>query len=164
MSKTYIFMKRKKRSILIITTMVLVTIVLIFGIQNRINQYKILHSYVYSYLQGNHILIGEYSYLERSSVDGISFAMNIKGTKISILSFEMLMLNSDQLDESLEGYLHVISCNPDSISIETGSRILDGKYRVRYMNKEEGNISPIVTNYMFLENDSTSLCLEKLKY
>ena len=62
-----------------------------------------------------------------------------------------------ELEEEGKGEWKVISTNPDSISIESTSNPLNGKYAVKILDKA----NEIGLRYIILDNDSTHLVLRK---
>ncbi|EGN56901.1 hypothetical protein Premu_1485 [Hallella multisaccharivorax DSM 17128] len=62
-----------------------------------------------------------------------------------------------ELEEEGKGEWKVISTNPDSISIESTSNPLNGRYAVKILDKA----NEIGLRYIILDNDSTHLVLRK---
>ena len=62
-----------------------------------------------------------------------------------------------KLEKNGKGEWKVISRNPDSISIESISNPLNGRYAVKILDNTQG----IGLGYVILDNDSTHIALQK---
>ena len=57
----------------------------------------------------------------------------------------------------------VISNKPDSISIDAPTHPLHGKYQVTFKTCQSGSLGYTTTHFLCLDNDSTHLCLMRIK-
>jgi hypothetical protein len=68
-----------------------------------------------------------------------------------------------KIEEERNGTWEIISSNPDSIFIEAERHILHGKYQVTFKTHKTDSLGYFTANYVYLDNDSTHLCLKKLE-
>lgn len=132
-------------------------------VSRYIEHYKLSHSTIYRKLQGDYELNLDSSYVNRSfdiyPVYAIVMTMQVQHNQLSLPNF------SSYTNEKMPlfGYSwKIISTNPDSIFIEAYPHVLHGKYKVMFTTSPEGPLGYGIANYLFLDNDSTHLCLKKI--
>ena len=122
-------------------------------------------------LQGNYELVPDLSSIDRTyNISALSGYIQIYNDRIKLPSLE----NYD-FKENIDSYLifgtsvpfkdiwKVISNNPDSISIDAPSHPLHGKYQVTFKACQSGSLGYTITHFLCLDNDSTHLCLMRIK-
>ena len=160
-----------KKLIFRLSIFVLLAIVLAFGVDRYWKRYKLVHSPLYPMLQGNYELMPDLSSIDRSYyISTLSGYMQIYNDRIKLPSLE----NYD-FKENIDLYLifgtsvpfkdiwKVISNKPDSIYIDASSHPLHGKYQVTFKMCPSGSLGYTTEYFMCLDNDSTHLCLMRIK-
>ena len=134
-----------------------------------ISRYRIVNSRLYSNLQGTYEIELDSSYVDRAyDVYPFGFIVQIHKDNIRLPTFEKR--NSDKnrnnsyqdlisLGKEKNGSWEIVSFTPDSIYINAKSHVLHGKYQVIFETKRTGHLGYATANYMYLDNDSTHLCL-----
>jgi len=69
----------------------------------------------------------------------------------------------DRVNKERNGAWKMISSNPDSIYINANSHVLHGKYQIIIRTYKTGNLECTTSSYLYLDNDSTHLCLRKVR-
>jgi hypothetical protein len=160
-----------KKLVFRISIFVLLAIVLAFGINRYWNRYKLVHSPLYPMLQGNYALVPDLSSINRTyNISTLSGYMQIQHDRIKLPSLDNFDFK-DNTDLYLifgasvpyKNILKVISNNPDSISIDAPSHPLHGKYQVTFKECQSGSLGYTTTCFLCLDNDSTHLCLMRIK-
>ena len=160
-----------KKLIFRLSIFLLLAIVLAFGVNRYWKRYKLVHSPLYPMLQGNYELMPDLSSIDRSYyISTLSGYMQIYNDRIKLPSLE----NYD-FKENIDLYLifgtsvpfkdiwKVISNKPDSISIDAPTHPLHGKYQVTFKTCQSGSLGYTTTHFLCLDNDSTHLCLMRIK-
>lgn len=139
-------------------------VILVVGIKSYQDRYKLVHSPVYTMLQGDFKIIGDLTYVERS----------YDATPPEFLGF-LIQIHNDRIRLPEQKSCHkanmpvyryswkVVSSNPDSILIDAYPHALHGKYKVTFKSYKSGTLGYTIDNYVYLDNDSTHLCLKKIK-
>ena len=135
-----------------------------------INRYRIVHSHIYTNLQGTYEMELDSSYVYRA-FDVIPSGFIIQIHKDNICLPILRSNDSDtntksyqefvKLEEESHGTWELISSNPDSIFIDAKEHLLHGKYQVTFKTYKTGSLGYTTANYVYLDNDSTHLCLKK---
>lgn len=165
-------MTMKKINIRLLLFIILLVLLIII-IATGINRYRTVHSHFYSNLQGTYEMELDSSYVYRNcDVIPDGFIVQIHKDNISLPIFKSE--NSDtnatvtyqdivKIEEERNGTWEIISSNPDSIFIEAERHILHGKYQVSFKTHKTDSLGYFTANYVYLDNDSTHLCLKKLE-
>ncbi len=120
-------------------------------------------------LQGKYELVLDASYVEWAyEAVGVGLIIQIHHDIIDLPTIKInnsKMKNLNAIDQRKldEGCWKVISNSPDSILIDSYPHPLHGKYKVTFMSFKSGSLGYTTTNYVLLDNDSTHLCLMKVK-
>lgn len=158
-----------KNRIVRIFIFVLFVIILVIGINRYRERYKLVHSPIYPMLQGKYELVLDASYVDwASEAVGVGLIIQIHHDIIDLPTIKInnsKMKNLNAIDQRKldEGCWKVISNSPDSILIDSYPHPLHGKYKVTFMSCKSGSLGYTTTNYVLLDNDSTHLCLMKVK-
>lgn len=158
-----------KNRIVRIFIFVLFVIILVIGINRYRERYKLVHSPIYPMLQGKYELVLDASYVDwASEAVGVGLIIQIHHDIIDLPTIKInnsKMKNLNAIDQRKldEGGWKVISNSPDSILIDSYPHPLHGKYKVTFMSCKSGSLGYTTTNYVLLDNDSTHLCLMKVK-
>ena len=166
--------KQNNIRLLLINRIFIIFIFVLLGIliATGINRYRIVHSHIYSNLQGTYEMELDSSYVYRTfDVIPNGFIVQIHKDNICLPIFKSD--NSDtnkiltyqdiiKLEEERNGTWEIISSNPDSIFIEAERHILHGKYQVTFKTHKTDSLGYFTANYVYLDNDSTHLCLMKI--
>ena len=153
----------KNKLILIAAIVALV----IFAAISFIHQYKKENSPVYRKLQGYYEIVPESLFISREK-SVMLFTINLKINKDDIWlpafedssSRDIDHIDNERINKWSDnniGTWHVISENPDSISIKADKNTLDGRYAVTFIKGNTRNPG----YFVLLDNDSTHLCLKK---
>lgn len=67
------------------------------------------------------------------------------------------------LTKENNGSWSVISSNPDSIFIDAEKHVLHGKYQITFNTYKTGNLGYTTAQHLYLDNDSTHICLKRIK-
>ena len=136
-------------------------------------RYVVIQSPIYSKLQGYYEFVYDSLYVYRSYGYDYPTIRNLKvdGDKILLPFFhggnsvkkEYTYQDLKRDSEARNGSWKSISYNPDSIFINAKGHILHGKYRVLFITDSVGYVVKLTTDYIILENDSTHLCLKRVK-
>ena len=163
---THLLLKNKYFRVLLI---VLLLTILVVGIIRYWDRYRLVHSPIYPMLQGKYELVLDASYVDwASEAVGVGLIIQIHHDIIDIPTIKInnsKMKNLNAIDQRKldEGCWKVISNSPDSILIDSYPHPLHGKYKVTFMSCKSGSLGYTTTNYVLLDNDSTHLCLMKVK-
>ena len=136
-----------------------------------IYRYRIIHSPIYTNLQGIYEIELDSSYVYRSfDVYPYGFLVHIHKDNIRLPTFKRKNSDTQFTSQDLailknenNGSWKIISSNPDSIYIYANKHVLYGKYQVSFKTHKTGNLGYTTTDYMYLDNDSTHLCLTRVK-
>lgn len=139
----------------------------------RIRRCKITHSQIYSDLQGTYEMELDSSYVNRFyDVIPVGFIVHIHKDNIRLPTFSSEKSDTVtrytyqdllRIDEEKNGNWKIISSNPDSIFIDARMHMLHGKYQVKFKTYKTGSLGYTTADYLYLDNDSTHLCLKKVK-
>lgn len=135
--------------------------------------YRKEHSYVYKKLQGTYEMVLDSTSIFRS-FDVIPLDLNVKISKddISLPLFDCVHssihdVNNyhdiDRIYSKKNGCWKIVSSMPDSIFIDADAHVLHGKYQVKFRTYQTGSLGYTSDSYLYLDNDSTHLCLRKLE-
>ena len=143
------------------------TILIVFIALFFFTMYYCSPNKLYKQLQGNSFLVFDSLSIYRTDhIYFIDYNIQIKGQKITLppiisnRSFLQTYISTKglmKLEENGKGEWKVISINPDSISIESISNPLNGRYAVKILDNTQG----IGLGYVILDNDSTHIVLQK---
>ena len=167
-------MKRKNLCHLLANRLFLIPILILFPIVLIIgfNRYRIVNSELYSNLQGTYEIELDSSYVNRAfDVYPFGFIVQIHKDNIHLPTFKNSHSDKNRnnsyqdfvsLEEEKNGSWKIVFLNPDSIYINAKSHVLHGKYQVTFVTKRTGHLGYTTANYMYLDNDSTHLCLLRI--
>lgn len=144
--------------------LVLFAIIIAVGFYKYIERYKFIHSTIYNNLQGNYQLVLDSSYIDRyfDVTPSNVFVVTIQIQQDHISLPNLRSYTNQKM--SLFGYSwEIVSSNPDSIFIDAYPHCLHGKYSVSYERFPSGSLGYTTTDFVLLDNDSTHLCLMKVK-
>ena len=160
--------ENRPKILFIFSILILFSIILIMGV----SRYRIENSELYSNLQGTYEIELDSSYVDRAyDVYPSGFIVQIHKDNIRLPTFGKSNSvknrnNSYQdlvsLEKEKNGSWEIVSFTPDSIYINAKSHVLHGKYQVIFETKRTGNLGYATANYMYLDNDSTHLCLLRI--
>lgn len=141
---------------------VILFVVLATGAYECLGRYRLAQSPVYNKLQGDYQIILDSSQIYRSfeiiSQEIVVVTIQIHDDYISLPNFNSYVNKK----MSLFGYRwKVLSSNPDSILIDAYPHALHGKYKVSFKTYKSGTLGYTTDSYVYLDNDSTHLCLKK---
>lgn len=143
---------------------VFLLVILAIGIKRYRDRYKLVHSPVYTMLQGNYEIVLDLSYVDRT------FEANPRGVIVVSMQIHNDRIRLPELytcpnvNMPVYGYSwKVISSNPDSILIDAYPHELHGKYKVTFKSYKSGSLGYTIDNYVYFDNDSTHLCFKKVK-
>ena len=124
-------------------------------------------------IQGVYVMELDSTFIYRSfDVFPLGLNMVIKDDGIRLPPFDCVHsgihdVNTDQdierVYKEINGSWKVISSNPDSIFINANSHVLHGKYHITMRTYKAGDLECTTSNYIYLDNDSTHLCLRKVR-
>ena len=169
---TYHLLKKKNKVLCFLVLLLLIYIAI-----TGFYRYRLIQSPVYSKLQGYYKIVVDSTYLHRHSVY-IPGEINLKvdGENIRLPMFDCVKSSVkaqdaydhfekdfERSDEECNGSWKIISSNPDSIFINAEGHVLHGKYRVLFVTDSVGYVVKLTTDYIIFENDSTHLCLTRMK-
>lgn len=156
----------------VLSILILFSIVVIIGIKIGINRYRIVNSQLYSNLQGVYEIELDSSYVHRTyDVYPFGFIVQIHKNNIRLPTFKNSNSNNNKInsyqdivkiEKEQNGFWEILSFNPDTIFIDVDSHVLYGKYQVKFVTKKTGHLGYTTANYMYLDNDSTHLCLLRI--
>ncbi len=170
-------MIKKKNNIRLLLTnrlsIVLIIVLLIILFAIGINRYRIVHSRIYTNLQGTYEIELDSSYVYRYfDVIPFGFVVQIHKDNICLPIFKSENSTTNarvtyqeivKIEEERNGTWEMISFDPDSIFIEAEGHLLNGKYQVVFKTYKTGRLGYTTVNYMYLDNDSTHLCLKRIE-
>ncbi len=153
--------------LLIIILFILFPIIIIIGIK----KYQIVHSQLYSNLQGIYEIELDSSSVSRAfEVYPLGFIVQVHKDNIRLPTLERgnsKIKNSYkdlvELGKTNNGCWKIVSSMPDSIFIDADAHVLHGKYQVKFRTYQTGSLGYTSDSYLYLDNDSTHLCLRKLE-
>lgn len=134
------------------------------GFYKYIERYKLVHSPFYKNLQGDYQLVLDSSYIDRyfDVTPSNIFVVTIQIQQDHISLPNLRSYTNKKM--SLFGYSwEIVSTNPDTIFIDAYPHCLHGKYRVSFEKFPSGSLGYTSTDFVYLDNDSTHLCLMKVK-
>lgn len=134
----------------------------------QIDRYRKTHSSLYINLQGTYEMLLDSAIIDRSfDMQPLGFYLYFNGDNIKLPHFDCIApyvtdgLKYDdivKIGEDSHGSWEVVSSNPDSIFVNANAHVLHGKYKVTFVTESDRYIP---TYYVYLDNDSTHLCLKK---
>lgn len=138
-----------------------------------VNRYRMKHSSIYLNLQGTYVMMLDSTSIVRS-FDIIPLGLNVRieDDDIRLPLFDYVHSgfhnvktyhDIDRIYEERNGKWKIISSNPDSIFIDARMHMLHGKYQVKSKTYKTGSLGYTTADYLYLDNDSTHLCLKKVK-
>ena len=152
---------------------IILLVLLIILIATGINRYRTVHSRFYSNLQGTYEMELDSSYVYRNCdviPDGFIVQIHKDNICLPIFKSENSTTNARvtyqeivKIEEERNGTWEMISFDPDSIFIEAEGHLLNGKYQVVFKTYKTGSLGYTTVNYMYLDNDSTHLCLKRIE-
>ena len=137
------------------------------------NWYRKEHSYVYTKLQGTYEMVLDSTSICRS-FDVIPLDLNVIISKgdVGLPLFDCVHssihdVNNyndiDRIYSNRNGSWSIVSSMPDSIFIDAKAHVLHGKYQVKFRTYQTGSLGYTPVSYLYLDNDSTHLCLKKVE-
>ena len=124
-------------------------------------------------IQGVYVMELDSTFICRSiDVFPLGLNMEIKEDEIRLPPFDCVhsgihdvntYQDIDRVNKERNGSWEVISSNPDSIFINADSHVLHGKYQITIRAYKTGDLVYTTSNYIYLDNDSTHLCLRKVR-
>ena len=160
-----------KKQIFKMFVFILLAILLVLGIYRYWNRYKLVHSTLYPKMQGLYELVPDLSSIDRFyEISRLCGYMQIYQNRIHLPSLgsidfqyntDLNLIFGDAFPD--KNIWNVISNNPDSIYIDAPSHPLHGKYQVTFKECPSGTLGYTTAHFMCLDNDSTHLCLMRIK-
>lgn len=136
----------------------------------QIDRYRKTHSSLYINLQGTYEMLLDSAIIDRSfDMQPLGFYLYFNGCDIvlppikCIVPFTNGELKYQEISKIVDdtyGSWEVVSSNPDSIFVNANAHVLHGKYKVTFVTETDRYIP---TYYVYLDNDSTHLCLKKIE-
>jgi len=136
--------------------LIIVLLIILFAI--GINKYRIVHSRIYTNLQGTYEIELDSSYVYRYfDVIPFGFVVQIHKGNICLPIFKSENSTTNarvtyqeivKIEEERNGTWEMISFNPDSIFIEAEGHLLNGKYQVVFKTYKTGSLGYTTVNYV----------------
>ena len=153
---------------------ILVSSILVFIIAFfQIDRYRKEHSPLYINLQGTYDMLLDSAIINRPfDMQPLGFFLYIKGGNITLPPFDCITpyvmgglkyQEICKIDDDRYGSWKIVSANPDSIFINAKAHVLHGKYKVTFVTDTVGHLRYLPVYYVYLDNDSTHLCLKKVE-